>query len=384
MTDTPNSALPQHKRRWFHVTQDRLLVGLLMVEICILVADRCHWIRSGEQQFRTTLIAIGIVVLLVTTSLVRLATAAILGGRHFQFSLRSLLLFATICAVACGWLTWRMKRKSAELEGVAAIVSAGGVVSYYVADEQPPGPDWLRDRLGQTFFSEAKSAQFFNDSGARFLRDDWLHQLESLDLCGWDEGVHGPISDAAMGHVDELTKLRDLTLVGAKFTDAGMVHIKGLSQLRAITIRNTAVSDAGMVNLEGLLQLQRLELYNARITDAGLVRLKGLTQLLALNLDRCRITDVGLTHLEGLTQLIHLSLDETEITDAGIVHLKGLTQLQSLQMRGTQVTEAGAENLHRALPNCEIGFGAMKDRKGIGPPPVGAGDEAPAVGTGDD
>ena len=46
--------------------------------------------------------------------------------RWFQFSLRTLMIFTIIVAVACGWLGNKIEQKRREREAVEAFVKAGG------------------------------------------------------------------------------------------------------------------------------------------------------------------------------------------------------------------------------------------------------------------
>jgi hypothetical protein len=50
--------------------------------------------------------------------------------RWFQFSLRSLMIFTMVCAVACGWLGTRIEQKREEREAVEAILKDRGWVVY--------------------------------------------------------------------------------------------------------------------------------------------------------------------------------------------------------------------------------------------------------------
>ena len=88
---------------------------------------------------------------------------ALIFRRQFQFSIRSLLLLAVAIALPCGWMTAAMKKAREQLEAVRWIESLEGEMHYdWDVDEQgiqllnaqPPGPEWLRDLLGDTFFSE--------------------------------------------------------------------------------------------------------------------------------------------------------------------------------------------------------------------------------------
>ena len=90
------------------------------------------------------------------------------------------------------------------------------------------------------------------------------------------------------------------------------------------------------------------------ITDAELQRLGDFEQLNWLILDGTLVSDAGLEHLKGLRQLKRLSLNNTSFDDERLEHLKEFTQLRVLELMGTEVTGRGVDNLHQALPNCQI------------------------------
>jgi internalin A len=193
--------------------------------------------------------------------------------RWFQFSLRSLLVFTMVCAIAAGWLGKRIEQKRTERVAVEAIVRLGGRVAYdYERDSaKPRGPEWLRALLGEDFFT----------------------RIVGVDLCGC-----------------------------ATLTDAGLVNVKGMTHLQTLNLFFTTIGDAGVENVRGLSLLQSLDLSETQITDAGLERLKGLTYLDELRLGKTNITDAGLVHLKGLGQLRTLYLWDTRVTDAGIKDLQ--------------------------------------------------------------
>ena len=58
--------------------------------------------------------------------------------RWFQFTLRTLLVFVTLFAIACSWLGVKMQSARRQQETVAAILKDGGFVLYdyqFPADE---------------------------------------------------------------------------------------------------------------------------------------------------------------------------------------------------------------------------------------------------------
>jgi Leucine-rich repeat (LRR) protein len=223
---------------------------------------------------------------------------------RFQFSLRSLLIFMLVCAIACAWVTRRMERKRKEREVVEAIIKSGGDAEYdyRMRNAVPPGPDWLRKLLGKNFFSEVAFVNLDRMVVTDAPKVDIviltaLPQLQGLNLCG-------PFSDSELAHLKALTRLQSLNLVRTKITDAGPENLKGLAQLQSLSLElETNVTDAGMMNLEGLCELQRLDLVDTSVTDVGLRNLKGLAHLKTLVLVTTKITHAGKEEIESVAEL---------------------------------------------------------------------------------
>jgi hypothetical protein len=182
--------------------------------------------------------------------------------RWFQYSLRTLLVFVTLCAIPCSWLAVKMQQVRRQREAVAAIEKLSG----YVGWSEPSGPAWLQSPLGDDFFRSVVR----------------------------------------------------VVLAGTPVTDADLEYLKGMNQLQMLDISYNQVTDAGVEHLEGLNQLQELRLCNANVTDAGIEHLKGLNQLIGLNLWGTKVTDAGLENLKRLNRLQHLDLRYTKVTDAGV------------------------------------------------------------------
>ena len=187
--------------------------------------------------------------------------------RWFQFRLRTLLIFTLVCAIGSAWVAHRAELKRKEREAVEAIIRLGGSVAYdydLVNGAKPTGPDWLRNLLGENFFSEAVivsvSDAFVADAGLENLKG--LPKLQTLDLS------YAQVTDAGLVNLKGLAQLQYLYLNGSKVGDAGLVYLKGLEQLRVLSLSGTKITDSGLVNLKGLNQLQKLLLQNTKVTDA--------------------------------------------------------------------------------------------------------------------
>ena len=77
--------------------------------------------------------------------------------RWFQFSLQTLLILVIIVAIPCAFLGRKLERKRIERAVVQEIVGLGGWAGYDEVDEQQR-PLWLRNLLGEHFFSEVVSS----------------------------------------------------------------------------------------------------------------------------------------------------------------------------------------------------------------------------------
>jgi hypothetical protein len=240
--------------------------------------------------------------------------------RWFQFSLRSLMIFVVLFAIACAWFGAKME-KARWQAAVDAIRKDRGLVSYENR-LPPPQPAWLRALLGDDFFRSPISACVQTEAG--------------------------------LEQIGEFSQLRFLQLAPTRFSNAGLKHLSALNRLESLNLIGARFSDADLEFLTSLPQLQTLVLYNTPITNAGLAHLRGLNQLRTLDLRETRISDAGLEQLAALARLSVLCVDSPEITDAGVEKLGVLKSLSSLDIRGTWVTENGAANLKQALPDCKI------------------------------
>jgi hypothetical protein len=368
-------ALPD--RRWYRLTPDRLVIGLLAVEGFLLLSEWFHWFAFNRCKGWTVLVAaasVGATLLLMSLW----CAAALVFRRRFQYSLRSLLLLVVAVAIVCSWLKVQIERAAKQKEAVEAIKAAGGGATYTLwhnpiwpqeeesdpfsdVNERPPFV-WLRELLGDDFFLDVRRLRLngpkITDACLARLKTH-LNGLDRLDCLTLTDAQ---ITDAGLVHLQGLSRLVVLDLARTGISDEGLVHLAGLRQLQSLALTGTRITDEGLVHLEGLRQLQILALTGTRISDEGLVHLKGLGQLQVLDLSGTRVTDRGLLHLKGLRQLRVLNLSGTRVTDRGLLHLEGLSQLETLLLFGPKVTDEGVKKLRQALPKCEIDTTATHER----------------------
>lgn len=321
--DLPSSAM-KPGRRWFLITPDRLLVGLLAVESLLFLFGRFRLALTDEKSGWAALIALASVAATLLILLVWFAIAFV-SRRRFQFGLRSLLALVAAIALLCNWLATDFRTAARQREAVEAIQKDGGsVLSEYWFDES--GNMIQRGKKIVTTLPGGGTATYWIDVKPE---PTWLRAI---------------FDDNFFHHVVQ---------VDVK-TDTGLAKIDALSHLKTLDLSNRHVTDAGLEHLKLLSRLEHLDLWNTPITDDGVEHLSGLSQLQWLDLSDTKITNAALKHITRLSELRLLNLSANTITDAGLKQLQGLTHLQTLKLYGTLVSAEGVASLQRALPNCKI------------------------------
>lgn len=213
--------------------------------------------------------------------------------------------------------------------------------------------EWLQDETvtGVAHLRQLKSLSFAavpNVSSALFSNLDELTELRELSIIRAKS-----IDDQGSDRLRRLHNLRTLWLLDTSISDATLAHVKGLTQLEWLQLDGTNVGDPGMEFVAALPKLKHLHLGRTNVGDAGVESLSGLSQLRNLDLGGTKITDAGLSAIARLAQLEQLELWPTSITDSGLQHLHSLNNLKELTI-GPHVTQEGADELRKALPQCKV------------------------------
>lgn len=179
-------------------------------------------------------------------------------------------------------------------------------------------------------------------------------QLTQAQLVAALEGMKGAVGYDPAPDFNAPRPVVSLDLHHTKVTDADLGRIVVLTRLRNLNLNGTAVTDAGMGSVGQLLALQMLLLNETRVGDPGLQQLQRLVALRELSLFHTRVTDDGLAALGGMVNLRELTLSGRRITDRGLVHLTGLRNLKHLYLSDTAVTATGVQELKKVLPKTQI------------------------------
>jgi Leucine-rich repeat (LRR) protein len=323
--------------------------------------------------------------------------------RRFQFSLRSLLLLLTLCAVLPCWKfnrVWNQRMVVAEIQRRCPLAT----IEYDYQDRRlgtppsPPGPAWARSVLGDDFFTnvteltiaqpgldDALLRQIAKLSGVKTLdtnsnqvTDAGLAHVASMRNLETFSFVSENVTDAGLAHLQSLKRIKHLSFTGPKITDMGLQRISEITQIEDLGIDSDRITDDGLVylaklprleviglfsahritdtGLEILSKLKNLKvlcLYESQITNAGLESLVNLKNLTSIALKTPRITDRGMSVLAKLGTLEYITLDSS-ITDDGLLCLHALPNLKYLSLHGSDVTQDGAHRFVKALPNCQL------------------------------
>jgi serine/threonine protein kinase len=205
------------------------------------------------------------------------------------------------------------------------------------------------------------------DAGLAHFQD--CKNLEVLDLWGTQT------SDIGLAHFKHCKNLTYLALSGPGVTDAGLAHFQNCKNLQSLYLDGTQVTDAGLAYFQDCKNLSYLGLHATRISDAGLAHLRDCKNLVFLNLRYTRVTDAGLAHFQDCKNLEVLDLLGTQTSDVGLAHFKHCKNLRYLHLQGTRISDAGLAHLKdcrnlvtldlRNTPVTDAGLAHFKDCKNL-------------------
>ncbi len=147
------------KPRWYRLTPDRLVNGLLVVECLLWLSERFHWFPFNYHKGWTVLIAVATVGAALLFMLLCFLVCLVFRLR-FQFSIRSLLVLMVAIAVPFSWLAVEMKNAKKQAQAVRAIEGLWVTHDYDVNESgqivggSQKEPIWLLNLLGGDFFAD--------------------------------------------------------------------------------------------------------------------------------------------------------------------------------------------------------------------------------------
>jgi hypothetical protein len=199
--------------------------------------------------------------------------------RSFQFSLRTLAIFVTLFAVACSWLAVKIQQTDKRENAINELCKLGYIVTWDYEDAhrlaggselQPPGPEWLRNHLGQHFFAAVAFVGEPDEDDVR-LSDDISYLKDIIDtksirFCR--------VNEAKLKCLSGFAGLRCLNLSSSAMTDSDLQYVKRLKHLEVLSIDRTSITDAGLTQIGELKELKELYCDDTKVTEFGLENLK--------------------------------------------------------------------------------------------------------------
>lgn len=181
--------------------------------------------------------------------------------------------------------------------------------------------------------------------------------LEELDLSATG------VDDVGFDRIKDFAHLRKVNLSYTKLSDKGISHLKSLPELEVIELRDLALTDESLRNVKSLARLNALYLGGTQVTNDGIGQLKALTSLERLDLSDTETSDVGLQRLKEFRSLRELDLAGCfKVTDAGLDSLAALHELEALNLSFTRVTDAGIAKIAKCRKLRVLAVSLLGDR----------------------
>jgi hypothetical protein len=263
----------------------------------------------------------------------------------FRFSLRSLLIAVTLLSL---WFGYAFSRAQYERQAAEAIGDARGQVVYDwqirppgsdpKVQPVPPGPQWLRNRVGP----------------------HWFDRIVEVRLNGYNNRSSKNRFAVVGPHLAKLQSLRSLSLWGGELDDDDYRLLGRMTQVEKLFIRqDVEIRPQHAAALSTASGLTELNLGNAKISPEALRELSKLPNLKALKIDcfyhdpnagggiqtKYQLRDDAAEALATFPKLSSLMLFATRITDNGMAALCRLSQLETLVVSSPNITSASFEHV---------------------------------------
>lgn len=152
------------------------------------------------------------------------------------------------------------------------------------------------------------------------------------------------LTDKAFETIDQLGKLKTLSIENVAIGKIGAAKIAGLSELRELELVETQITTASLAELlqgEGRFsKLQKLNLNYCHLSEDHFRAIALLPFLQTLELLGCEFSDQSIALLADSKTLEKIDLRGSTITDAGLPAFAKMASLQTFQLSGTRTTQA--------------------------------------------
>lgn len=306
--------------------------------------------------------------------------------RHFQFTLRALLLGTTIAGAALGGLWYALEPIRCETRAVAAIQHA--VDMEFVPNESlPPGcnVDYLAPSTayGRAVCWLARTPGRVNALyvDGKSPAQEFLRSVDSFGELHWLSIESEAVTDADLARLGNLRHLSSLKLYESRVSGEGLASLGDLSALSLLAVSSvhldetalSGVSQCASVEILGLgfngsrtidarafAHLQKLprlkELsIGGGFSDEAMPELAAIRTLRKVSIHDCGLSDGGIETLRGNQSIAKLWLhDLPDVTDKSIDVFISMTSLKELYVYDTKVSAAGLKSLTAARPDIDL------------------------------
>ena len=280
--------------------------------------------------------------------------------RWFRYRLRTLLIAITLATIAFAWCRSQMIKARWQRELAAAVEAAGGTVYYDwenrtspnrlwklnvtletlpMQQGSPPGPQWLREWIGDEYFQEIVEVDLIMTTAFIFSRlpTAVLDLIESADD---NDDAKTIVPDDPPDDYDYEAEDRRLVAEERRLMNDVLQKIGRVPSVRYLYLgEGRYVDDAMLVPLKNLHKLEELDLSDQDITGEGLIHLSSLEKLRWLDLSGTPLSDAGLYHLREFKNLEYLDLGGTMITGRRLGYLRELPRLRELNLGHLRLIE---------------------------------------------
>jgi hypothetical protein len=281
---------------------------------------------------------------------------------RWQFSLRNLILFVVVAAIAAGVVGRLLRQRSVVRElrqlGVdvdydSGIQTSGEGEGGQVQSYPLFAKDWV---LENDLIYDVHSVRISANNPDRSPR--WWSGSESrqaLSLTAELPDLRSLMLNRCVVRQTDFehlacSQLTDLIMYDVDVRDEDLRPLRRARNLILIQMYRVPVGDEGFSFLRGHRNIEVLDLANVRITDKSLSILPTMPRLRDLSLSSDCVTDDGLASLQRCRALRVLNLGCKNVTDRGAAVLAELANLDELSVYSTNITRRGAEVLASSPP----------------------------------
>jgi len=171
--------------------------------------------------------------------------------RSLHFSLRAVLVFVAIVALALGSGSHYVRRLQLKQDTVDQIRVHGHLSDpdyhnyHFGPMREPPGPRWLRHLAGPDVFIDFTAVSYADS----YVSDADLVHLPKIPTLEYVDLKYTDVTDVGLEHLAKIPTLQEIDLTDTDVTDVGLKHLNGLNHLEFLWLEGTKVTSSGVEEL---------------------------------------------------------------------------------------------------------------------------------------